>query len=65
MDSRGQRLNNLMIPKTLVKHNVPWAAEEKLLITPSMVPARAASMCPDGLGALASPLTAPAPYAGH
>ena len=65
MDSLGQRLNNLMIPKTLVKHNVPWPPEEKLWITLSMVPASPTSMCPAVVCPLARALTAQAPYSAH
>ena len=58
-------MNNLMIPKILVEHNVPWATEEKLSITRSLVPAWAASMCPAGMRVLVRTLTAPAPYTGR
>src|SRR5438128_495969 len=50
-----------MIPKSLVGHNVPWATEEKLWITPLPAPTSPAPVCPDEIRPTPGLLTAPAP----
>src|SRR5262249_29433756 len=51
---------NLMIPKSLAGHNVPWAKEGKLWITRLPAPALVASACVGNLGPVPDRLTTPA-----